>query len=63
MEEFLKTAVMIFYVIGIYTCLIILHDYILRHIYCIFKQKKGNKKKCYFWNCPKFKDCPFNDTK
>ncbi len=59
----MKSFVLIFYSIGIFASWFIIHDYILRLIYCHIKQKRKNKNKCYYWTCSKFKDCEFNDKK
>ena len=34
--------------------------YIIRCIYCKWKQKHKTKKPCFFWNCKHWQNCPLN---
>lgn len=46
-----------------YVIMVLLHDVIIKWIYCIRKKKRNNKKKCYFWNCNHWHECPYNGAK
>lgn len=41
----------------------IIHDVLIKWIYCKWKKKHNNGYKCYFWSCKYWHDCPFNGTK
>lgn len=43
-----------------YCVFVFLHDYVFMRVYCYFKKKKGNRKKCYFWTCKHWHSCPYN---
>lgn len=38
-----------------------IHDILIKQIYCAVKKKKDNRKKCYFWNCKHWRECPYNE--
>ena len=38
----------------------ITHTLIVKHLYCKWKKQKNHKRKCYYWNCNKYKECEYN---
>lgn len=48
-------------VVSTYVIYSIIHDVVIKKIYCAIKMKKGNRKKCYYWNCKKWHNCPYNE--
>lgn len=49
---------------GVYMFLgVVVHDYIIRSIYCRWKHKHKTKRKCYFWNCKDWQTCELNYDK
>ena len=38
----------------------IIHNVVIKKIYCKWKKKHQTKKRCYFWNCKEWHTCPYN---
>lgn len=46
-----------------YSVYMLIHDVLIKQIYCSIKKKKDNRKKCYFWNCKHWRECPYNGVR
>lgn len=36
------------------------HDVLAKKIYCKWKKKHNNGRKCYYWDCSEWHICPYN---
>lgn len=50
----------VYFGLGLFLYSFFIHDIVVKSIYCKWKHKHKTKKRCYFWNCKKYHDCPLN---
>lgn len=57
-----NTAGLAFLGLGLlmHTISVLIHDVIVKWVYCKFKKKRNGRRKCYYWNCKHWNTCVYN---
>lgn len=60
MVEFLAGLIMALLYFGL---LYVLDRFLVKPIYCRWKKKKPNDRRCWYWNCKEYKTCPYSNCR
>lgn len=58
-----KELAITLFAVGWFGFWFVLHDVLIKGIYCDWKHKKNNGYRCYYWSCKHWSDCKYNGEK